>query len=64
MSHQRLVIYPKDIMIITGKSERHCRHLIKRMKDHFQKENHQYITIEELASFLGIDPAAIKNVIH
>jgi len=37
---KRVVIYPKDIMIITGKSERYSRYFIKRIKDYFKKEDH------------------------
>lgn len=50
----RLCIYPKDIMIVTGKSERYGRYLIKRIKDHFNKEDHQVVTIEEFCDYLGL----------
>ncbi len=35
----RIIIYLKDIQRITGKSERYGRLLIKKIKDHFQKDD-------------------------
>jgi hypothetical protein len=50
----RLCIYPKDIQIITGKSDRYGRYLIKRIKDHFNKEQHQVVTVEEFCLVYGL----------
>lgn len=63
MKEKRLVIYPKDIMLITGKSERYCRYLMKKMKAHFQKEQHQVITVSEFAQYLGLDPEKVSEII-
>lgn len=60
---KRVVIYPKDIMIITGKSERYSRYLIQRIKKHLNKENHQLISINEFCSYMGLDRAEIENCI-
>jgi hypothetical protein len=50
----RIIIYPKDIQRITGKSERYGRLLLKRIKDHLKKDDHQLVTIEEFCSYTGI----------
>lgn len=50
----RLCIYPKDIMVITGRSDRYGRNLIKRIKDHFNKQTHQVVTIEEFCLYMGL----------
>ena len=50
----RLCIYPKDIQIITGRSDRYGRNLIKKMKEHFNKQQHQVVTIEEFCQYLGL----------
>jgi hypothetical protein len=50
----RLCIYPKDIQIITGRSDRYGRSLIKKIKKHFKKEQHQVVTIEEFCQYLGL----------
>lgn len=51
----RICVYTKDIQLITGKSERHCREIIKQVRLHNNKEKHQPITIHELCEYLGFD---------
>ncbi len=63
MNEKRLVIYPKDIMLITGKSERYSRYLLKRMKTYYNKLDHQYITITEMCLYLGLDPDEVSKTI-
>jgi hypothetical protein len=60
---KRLVLHTKDVMIITGKSERYSRELIHKMKEHFLKEKHQYITINEFANYLGLDADEVEKVL-
>lgn len=60
---KRVVVYPKDVMIITGKSERYSRYLIKRIKKHFKKEDHQVVTVQELCAYLGLDENRIEQMI-
>ena len=50
----RLCIYPKDIQIITGRSERYGRNLIRKIKDHFKKEQHQVVSIQEFCEYMGL----------
>lgn len=50
----RACIYPKDIQCITGRSERYGRKLLNKIKLHFGKEQHQFVTIEEFAEYSGI----------
>lgn len=61
---KRIVIHPKDIMIITGKSERYARYLIKQIKEELNKKSHQYVTIKECADYLGLDPEELAELIH
>ncbi|MDQ6812223.1 MAG: hypothetical protein M3040_00565 [Bacteroidota bacterium] len=56
---ERLCIYPKDIQVVTGRRERYGRNLIKKIKDHFQKEQHQIVTVEEFCQYLGLHPEAV-----
>ena len=60
---KRVVIYPKDIMIITGKSERYSRYLIKRIKDHFKKEDYQVVSIEEFCTYMGLDQELVEEAL-
>lgn len=59
----RLFIYPKDIQIITGKGERYSRSCYKKIKDHYKKEDHHLITVEELANYYGIIPDNLRNLL-
>jgi hypothetical protein len=50
----RLTIYPKDIQRITGRSDRYGRLLLRKIKLHFKKQEHQFVTIEEFCSYTGL----------
>lgn len=60
----RICITTNDIQIITGKSERQCRNILKDIKLLLKKEKHQLVTIDELANYLAIDREIIINVIN
>ncbi|MBI1836414.1 MAG: hypothetical protein HYR91_04025 [Flavobacteriia bacterium] len=51
---KRIVIYPKDIMRITGKSERYSREILKKIKADLNKEKHQLVTIQEFCKYMNI----------
>ena len=61
---QRLCIYPKDIVRITGKRERFSRDLIQRIKQKLGKEEHQFITIEEFCQYAGLQAEIVKELIR
>ncbi|MBS1489084.1 MAG: hypothetical protein OJF59_000630 [Cytophagales bacterium] len=54
MRTDRIIVYPKDVQRITGKSERYGRLLLKRIKEHNKKDNHQLVTVDEFCSYTGI----------
>lgn len=54
MQQTRLCIYPKDVRRITGKSERYGRMLLNKIKSHFKKGEHQFVTVEEFCLYTGI----------
>lgn len=60
---ERLCIYPKDIQIVTGRSERYGRKLIKKIKEAFSKQNHQLVTIEEFCSYTGLCTESVKGML-
>ena len=61
---KRVVIYPKDIMIITGKSERYSRYLIQRIKKHLGKEDHQVVSIGEFCEYMGLEEDEISSILY
>ena len=54
MEAKRICIYPKDVQRITGKSERYGRTLLTQLKQHFQKEDHQLVSIGEFCQYTGL----------
>lgn len=58
---ERLCIYPKDIQIVTGRSERYGRNLIRKIKDVLSKEDHQLVSIEEFCSYTGLQLDAVRK---
>jgi len=56
----RVVIYPNDIQLLTGKSYRHALTLNKEIKDYYKKKKKQYLTIQEFSEYTGIS----LDIIH
>lgn len=61
---KRIVIHTKDVMIITGKSERYSRYLIKKVKEEIGKGEHQYLTIREFCEYLGLNPEEVEECLY
>jgi len=59
----RACIYPKDIQCITGRSERYGRSLLNKIKAHYDKEKHQFVTVEEFSEYTGIKIDIINEYI-
>ncbi len=51
---ERICLYPKDIQVLTGKSERYARKLFSNIKVSLKKEKHQLLTIEEFCTYMGL----------
>jgi hypothetical protein len=54
MKKDRLIIYPKDVQRITGRSERYGRLLLKKIKGHLNKDEHQFVSVEEFCVYTGL----------
>ena len=63
MRLKRIIIYPKDIQRITGKSERYGRLILQKIRQELKKEKHQMITVEEFANYSGLEPEVIEPFI-
>jgi len=61
---KRICIYPKDIQIVTGKSERYGRNIIKMIKESLSKEKHQLVTIDEFCIFMGLEISKVEGLIR
>ena len=58
---ERVCIYPKDVQIVTGKSERWGREVIKKIKTHFSKQPHQFVSIDEFCQYTGLSEHIVKE---
>ncbi len=59
----RICIYPKDVQVVTGKSERYGRTIIKAIKERLNKEAHQLVTIDEFCDFMGFETSKVQGLI-
>jgi hypothetical protein len=59
----RLCIYPKDVQRITGKSERYGRMLLQKVRQYFQKEEHQFVSVEEFCQYTGLNTEQVRTVL-
>jgi hypothetical protein len=49
-----MVIYPKDVQSIIGKTDRTARKLMKAMRKKLGKEKHQMISVREFCDYTGL----------
>lgn len=61
MKRKRMVIYTKDIQLITGRSERYAQNTIANIKTWLGKQKHQLVTFAEFCAYTGIDPRQIDE---
>ncbi len=63
MITKRICIYPKDIQMITGRSERYGRKVLQRIRQHLLKEEHHLVTVLEFCAFTGIAKEEVEKFI-
>jgi len=64
MNTKRVCIYPKDIQLITGRSESYGRKLLQHIREYLGKEPHQFITLQEFSEYSGIELEVINQYIN
>lgn len=52
----RMVVYTKDVVNITGRRERTARKLLARIRKACGKQKGHFISVEEFCSFTGLKP--------
>jgi len=60
---KRVCIYPKDVQRITGKSYKFSRLLLIDIKKTLNKQEHQFISIEEFCSYTGLKLEQVQPLI-
>lgn len=51
---KRIVIYPKDVQIITGRSYRQSTRLLQKIREDLNKPIKNFISIEEFCQYTGL----------
>ena len=59
----RLCVYPKDVQRITGKSERWGRMLLLKIRASLNKEEHQFVSIEEFCIYTGLKVDQVQSLL-
>lgn len=57
----RIVIYVKDIIAITGKSECTARRIMAAIKKKFGRTNRGGVSIDDFCSFIGFTHETVKE---
>ncbi|UFH36551.1 hypothetical protein [Flavobacterium acetivorans] len=60
---KRICIYPKDVQRITGKSYRYSRLLLIAIKKELNKQEHQFLSIEEFCLYTGLKLELVQPLI-
>jgi len=60
---ERQLLYNKDIQILTGKSEKACYRLIKKIRDKIGKEPHIPLTLEEFCDYMRLRVEVVKQTL-
>lgn len=61
---KRIVITTNDVVFLTGKSESYAQKLIRSIKDAYQKEKHQMVTIREFSEHMAIPYEEVFNMVN
>jgi len=64
MKTNRIIIYPKDVQRITGKSDRYGRQLLNKIREQFSKEPHQFLSVEEFCQFTGLSSEQVSGYLN
>jgi len=59
----RLVIYPKDIQRITGKTDRYARRVLAKIRQFYQKQQWQLVSLHEYCSYTGLKSEEVQRYI-
>lgn len=63
MPSKRLVVYTKDVVLVTGQCERTARRLLKKIRKHYGLDDKTYVSLEAFCSYTGLSEEKLKEVI-
>jgi hypothetical protein len=57
----RITIYTKDVMNITGRRERTARKLLAKIRRHFSIPRNGFVSIEEFCNYTGLKEERVSS---
>lgn len=60
----RIVLYPRDVENITGRSDRTSRKLLQKIRLALGKAPEEFITVKEFCSFYGIQEELVNEFLR
>ncbi len=60
----RIVIYAKDVMNITGRKERAARNLLARIRRKYKKKKTEFVSIDEFCDVPGIKKESVREFLR
>lgn len=64
MSAKRIVIYPKDIAMMTGRTERTARRILAQVRKAFGKKPRDFVTVNEFCLFAGFEEREVLEMLQ
>jgi hypothetical protein len=64
MTTTRIVLYPKDIIIITGKSERTVRRMIAAIRKKYHKDKSKLVSVEDFCRYTGLKEEKVMTFLE
>jgi hypothetical protein len=58
--HQRIVIYPKDVVTITGLKPPAARKVLRQIRIELGKPPRAFVTVSEFCSFIGMTEKEVR----
>ena len=62
MKIKRVVVYSKDVEILTGYKGRTARRLLQKIREHNGKKRGDLVTVTEFCEYTGIDENILYEV--
>lgn len=59
----RTVIHMKDVVMITGLSERSARRILYKIRKHHEKVTSAFVTIEEFCAYTGLKEEHVRRLV-
>lgn len=59
----RLVIYAKDLMIITGRSKRTALRILERIRKRFNRPPRSMVTVHDFCAYSGIPEERVREIL-